>query len=573
MDQSQNSPWVVMKFGGTSVATPEKWHAIKEIVSQADGPVFLVCSALSGVSNLLEELINAALKSEHEATLKKIKEKHVALCDGLGLSFDQVLKKPWEDLCQMAQGLSLLKDASPLTRAKIMAQGELLSTPVGAAFLGACFLDARQYLQTTEPHMQTDVQRFLSAICEFDSDSALQKEIQNEKIVVTQGFIAKNLQGETAVLGRGGSDTSAAYFAAKLQAKRLEIWTDVPGLFTTNPKQISEARLLKSLNYDEAMELATLGAKVLHPRSIGPARAFNIPVHVKWTENSKIEGTVIESDCKIQSGVKAVLSNRGVNLISVESLRMWHQVGFLSRVFDCFKDQGISIDLVATSNTNVTVSLDTDQVIDELAIEKVIKDLNQFSKARRISGGAKVSLVGRNIRSLLHQLGGIFSFFEKQNVYLLCQAASDLNLTFVVDEAQADRLVDNIHQSLFSINPDEETFGQRWKELSNDVPEAPKHRPSEWWVEEAAKLGKFRKRGKHLVFFIQRKKLKESMQKLRSISGVSKFHYAMKANFNEEILRYFESEGMQFENGIRWRNRTSLFAFSKTRFRSHTLYS
>ena len=176
---------------------------------------------------------------------------------------------------------------------------------------------------------------------------------------MTQGFIASDAAGDTVLLGRGGSDTSAAYLAAKLAAQRLEIWTDVPGMFSANPRATPQARLLRSLHYDEAQEIASSGAKVLHPRCILPAKSQQIPIAVYATQCPQIEGTHISAEGGDGAAqVKAVCIKKGITLVSLDSPGMWHEVGFLADAFQVFKRHGLSVDLVSTSETNVTVSLD-----------------------------------------------------------------------------------------------------------------------------------------------------------------------------------------------------------------------
>ena len=161
------------------------------------------------------------------------------------------------------------------------------------------------------------------------------------------------------LLGRGGSDTSGSYFAAKLQARRLEIWTDVPGMFSANPRSVPTARLLRALEYDEAQEIASSGAKVLHPRCIMPVKQYGIPLYVYATQTPKLEGTVITTHGgNVAAQVKAVTIKKNITLISMETVGMWHSVGFLADAFAVFKEHGLSIDLVSTSETSVTVSLD-----------------------------------------------------------------------------------------------------------------------------------------------------------------------------------------------------------------------
>ena len=227
------------------------------------------------------------------------------------------------------------------------------------------------------------------------------------------------------LLGRGGSDTSAAYFAAALEARRCEIWTDVPGVFTANPNQVPGARLIRSLDYEEAQEITSTGAKVLHPNCINSLHKSGIPLHVRCTERPELESTTISSAAREGGAyLKAISSKRCVLLISMEDVNMWRQAGFLADVFAPFKRHGLSIDLVSTSETNVTVSLDAaPDALDARTIEALKADLEPLCDVRLIGPCALVSLVGRNIRAILHRIGPALEVFKEKKVYLLSQAA------------------------------------------------------------------------------------------------------------------------------------------------------
>ena len=183
--------------------------------------------------------------------------------------------------------------------------------------------------------------------------------------MLSQGFIARNAQGETVLLGRGGSDTTGAYLAGKLEARRLEIWTDAPGFFSADPKAVPSARLIKRLHYREAQEIASAGGGILHPRSISPVRASGIPLFLKCTQHPEWEGSVISNapgDDAPQ--LKAISQRSGITLVSMESMEMWHQVGFLADAFNVFREHGLSVDLISTSESNVTVSIDVGANVD-----------------------------------------------------------------------------------------------------------------------------------------------------------------------------------------------------------------
>ena len=244
-----------------------------------------------------------------------------------------------------------------------MANGELMATEIGSRFLKSqgidvTWMDARDML-SAEDRGASAKASVLSATCSFAPDAALEQRLDaSTPVVITQGFIARDSEGNTCLLGRGGSDTSAAYLGAKIRAKQIEIWTDVPGMFSANPRSTPTARLIRALHYDEAQEIATSGAKVLHPRCLLPARQYQIPLYVYATQTPDLEGTLITGESGAAAQVKAVCNRKGITLISLDSPGMWHQVGFMADAFAVFKEHGMSVDLVSTSETNVTVSLD-----------------------------------------------------------------------------------------------------------------------------------------------------------------------------------------------------------------------
>jgi len=249
------SRWVVMKFGGSSVSTAENWSTIARLLrSRLDAglkPV-VVHSALKGVSNALEKVLSAALAGDTNDALGVIRDQHYELAMALGLDGPAMLDETLHELDQLVAGVRLVREVSVRVRVRIMALGELMATRLGAAYLASqslpvSWLDARELLRGRSRSGRQTTSAYLSATCDFDPDKALQSLLSTEnKIVITQGFIARNKNGETVLLGRGGSDTSAAYFAAKLQARRLEIWTDVPGMFTADPHVVPAKRFLRS---------------------------------------------------------------------------------------------------------------------------------------------------------------------------------------------------------------------------------------------------------------------------------------------------------------------------------------
>ena len=455
-----NSPWVVMKFGGSSVSTAENWATIARLIRNrlAAGlkPV-IVHSALKSVSNGLEDVLLAAAAGEDtREMLAAIREQHYQLASDLELDGPALLDETLHELEQLVAGVRLIREVSVRVRVRIMALGELMATRLGAEYLEAidipvAWLDARDVLTSVSSSGGRRKKDYLSAVCSADPDPDFQEQLATrEKVILTQGFIARNEWGETVLLGRGGSDTSAAYLAARLQARRLEIWTDVPGMFSADPRVVPSARLLLALHYDEAQELASAGSSVLHPRCLSPLRGSKIPLFIRCTTAPEISGTVVASVTEeVEPLVKGICLRNGLTLISMDGVGMWHEVGFLARAFAAFAEHGVSVDLVSTSETNVTVSIDTaDGALADDTERALLSDLQLLCRVRAIRDCSAVSLVGRKIRTILPRLAPALEVFEEEKIHLMSQSANDLNLSFVVTQGQGPRLVRKLHASI-----------------------------------------------------------------------------------------------------------------------------
>lgn len=553
MDQAA---WVVMKFGGTSVASVDRWATIMaQAMARLDAgerPV-VVCSAISGVSDAIEDILRGCASGHPETALTALRAKHQDLADALGVDLDREIGEDLSEIDDQVRGASLIREVTPRLHARLMAMGERMSTRLGAAFLrrsgvAVTWIDARDHLRATDASNVPVARAMLSAECDFGPDRELQAAFAScEGVIITQGFIARNTAGETVLLGRGGSDTSAAYFAAKLEASRCEIWTDVPGMFTADPRQVPTARVLRALDYNEAQEIATMGAKVLHPRAIPPCRSGQIPISIRCTPKPELEGTTISVEgAGDGAGVKAISARRGVMLVSMETVGMWQTVGFLADAFAVFKAAGLSIDLVSTSETNVTVSLDPSaNTTDPETMATLLEGLAPLCDARVIGNCASISLVGRRIRSLLHQLGAVLGLFEEQRIHLLSQAASDLNLTFVVDEDQADRLVAKLHARLFASRSEDALFGPSWETLFDRAGQ-PGPRMLEWWVKRRTEL-LARAAEQSPLFVIDPLEVDRAAERLLAMDALDRRFFAIKANGHEGVLRRLHARGFGFE--------------------------
>ncbi|MCJ0825867.1 bifunctional aspartate kinase/diaminopimelate decarboxylase [Luteimonas sp. 50] len=546
--------WIVLKFGGTSVSRRERWDTIGRLARERaeDGAarVLVVVSALSGVTNELQAIADGGAIGDRVDALI---ERHRAFSVELGLEPGSVLGERTTVLRALAN------DARAATRAldwqaEVLAQGELLSSTLGAAYLRAQGLDfgwcdAREWLDAIALPNQNAWSTRLSVSCRHESDAAWRARFarQPARMLLTQGFIARHGDGGTAILGRGGSDTSAAYFGALLGAQRVEIWTDVPGMFSANPRIVPEARLLARLDYAEAQEIATTGARVLHPRSIAPCRDGNVPMAILDTARPDLAGTRIDASATTVPGVKAISRRNGIVLVSMESIGMWQQVGFLADIFERFKRHGLSVDLIGSSETNVTVSLDpSENLVTGNVLEALAADLAEVCRVKVIAPCAAITLVGRGMRSLLHRLSDIWAAFGRERVHLISQSSNDLNLTFVIDEADADGLLPQLHAELVHSGAmpmhDASVFGPSWHEITHGRAQ----RGPAWWRGRREALLQAAARGTPRYVY-DLATLRARARALAAIDTIDRRFYALKANPHPTILRALEAEGFGFE--------------------------
>lgn len=543
---------LVTKFGGTSVSTRENWNNIAQItkkhIKRGVQPV-IVCSALTQASNKLEKMVEAALVDKHHSILANMTDSYLSLAAALEVNAD-LIQNDLQQLQQWLTGIALLREAPAKTQAQILSLGELMMTRLGHAFLtnqgiNCLWYDVRQTLKAI-PQAGGNEVNYLAARCDSQSNPNLTHEFSQSgyDAIITQGFIAANNHGETVLLGRGGSDTSAALLAAILEAEACEIWTDVPGIYTANPHQLPHARLLKQLNYDEAQEIATMGAKVLHPNCIPPVRRAGIPMAVKYTAMPDHAGTYITKETDPNAPpIKSIQVKTSITLISIDTLNMWQQVGFLSDVFDTFKEHGFSVDLLSSSEFNITLSLDSNAKLrDREALEELITHLNQFCRAKIIEPCSAVSMVGQHIRTVLPQLGPALEVFEAKKIYLMALASNDLNLTFVVDESQADKLCQQLHNLLIENNPQGFYYSKSWHEEFGkpDTINPP------WWQNKRDTLLDIAQQSSPCYVY-DCQTVAEKADILLGLTAIDQLFYAVKANANPGILETLYAKKIGFE--------------------------
>ncbi len=553
MNQDIPCRWMVMKFGGTSVSQAAYWDTISRQAQQriADGwHTLIVVSALSGVTDLLSRLAVAHRNGDRQAILAEIESSHSVLFTSLGLQPGSAFQQAWADLLALAGQDPDHQMAHQAThQAMILAGGERLSSALGQQVLQRDGIDI--HLHDATDLLVADGGRDdspLSASCgAWEAPELASTLAATGKIHITQGFIVAGPQGETWLLGRGGSDTSAACLASRLQAEKLEIWTDVPGIFTADPRVVPHANLLQRLSFSEAQELASMGAKILHPPSVRVCKQAGISIHIRDTGRPEITGTRIgPRTAETDAQVKGIVSRSHITLVMMDNPSMWRQVGFLADAFACFQRHGFSIDLVSTSESSVTVSLDPGRpgVGDEQALHAMVSDLSLLCDVQLRPGCVSISLVGNAIRTILGRLSEALDVFQDRRVHMVTQSANDLNLTLVVDQDHADRLVQKLHELLISPQAGQSPeFGDSWMVLTSPA-QPPVAVP--WWREQAARLEQLMD-GRASAFVYHLDTVRRSAQALLGMDSVSRILYAMKANDHPDVLRALHAQGTGFD--------------------------
>ncbi|MFK8017792.1 MAG: bifunctional aspartate kinase/diaminopimelate decarboxylase [Gammaproteobacteria bacterium] len=531
---------VVLKFGGTSVATAQGWKTILDrigrCVTDGETPI-VVHSALAGVSNALERVLVSATRDEHHADIEQIAGQHAQLARDLGFDDTTLISAELTRLQKLSAGIALIGEASPRQRARVLALGERMASRLGYAFLSretdVTWLDARELLHAVTDQTQDPTQHFLNASCDVAPDDDVRERFRTAPAFLTQGFIAADANGETVVLGRGGSDTTASYLAVLASAARVEIWTDVAGMYSADPRLVPGARLLKKLDYAEAQEIASTGARVLHPRCISPAQRNGIELHVRSTHAPDAPGTLIcATPGSDDARLKAVSARKGITLLSMETSGMWQQPGFLARAFTLFAQHQLSIDLISTSETSVTVSLDAPIAARNDQLNALCAALGDFCRVSVVHRCAAISLVGRRVRAILHEVAPAFDVFKEFEIHLVSQAANDLNFTFVVDEDHSDKLVQRLHDLLIHRPQDDDpvmgaAFAKTRVARRDETP---------WWQVRRDELVALAPDNAP-VYVYDRTTIARAAESLNALEAVDRLLYSSKANGHADVLR------------------------------------
>ena len=461
--------WLVLKFGGSSVRGLDQWRSIaRRIEKRTDQGyrVLLVCSAVEGVTDLLHELSTCPGES---SLIDRFEEIHQKLAAELGIDADAWIGKAVDRLGEVSR--QIIEASTPAKIADLLSNGEWLSTRLGWAFLQKKFaiewVDARGLLEASTQHGQSERRKWLSAECEPGfSDSLLLGLNGCENVVITQGFVVGMPDGGTAVLGRGGSDTSAALLGGRIGAERVEIWTDVPGLFSADPRKIPGARLLQRLEYAEALEMAASGASVVQPRAVRAASKTNTPLWIRDTNRPEVGGTLINGQVDNAEGARAVVCQPDMAVMLLQNIDPRQQVGFLAWVFNAIAERSISIDLVATSETTTTIAINRVlNHLDDGDLDVLAGDLRERCAVELFSDCVTVNIVGRGVRTALPRLNKVFSVFENQPLLMVSKSANDLCLSLLVEKGRDQELVKLAHQALIPDQQENLLFGPGWAEL------------------------------------------------------------------------------------------------------------
>jgi len=447
---------IVMKFGGTSVEDAQAFERVRGIVrASADAPLVIVVSAMSYVTGALRASVRQAASGDAVAGAQMLDEhfeRHTNIARALLTTESPIVEAAiasarlesaelLRSVAAQLRPLSLLQDA-------IISYGELLSAMLLAAVLReaglpARYVDARRCIITDESYgcAAPLVEETAHQTC-----AELLPLLEAVKIPVLGGFIASSKSGETTTLGPNSSDYTAALVGAALSALEIQIWTDVTGVLTADPRVVNTARTIPHLSYAEAVELAYSGAKVLHPMTIQSAREQNIPVRICNSRLPQEAGTLVCAETEISPRtIKAIAHKTGVTIVQVTSARMRGAHGFMRSLFEIFDRHRTSVDIVTTSEVSVSLSLD-----DASALPAILTELRQLGTVEVENNRASICIIGKGLRGTPGIAACVFDTIRDINITLISQGASSINLTFVIDQAHICEAVARLHESFFA---------------------------------------------------------------------------------------------------------------------------
>ncbi len=434
---------LLMKFGGTSVGDAERIRNVFEIVSAAKAkhPV-VVASAHKGVTDLLFDAARTAATGTVKA--QKIREIHQRILTDLGLDVG-LLDKFLSEVEVLLKGISLVRELTPRTLDYVASFGERMSTRTLAEYFNrqgypAVAVDAFDLGLLTDSN-------FGNASPLPEGDALMLQNIKKyDRLPIVTGYIGKDKNGDITTLGRNGSDYSASIVGAAIDAEEIQIWTDVDGVMTADPRLVKDAKPIDVMSFDEASELAYYGGKVLHPYTLIPAVRKGIPVRVLNTFKPSAKGTVVLREPAVEGVVKSIAYKRNLYLINIVSTRMLYRAGFMSEIFETFGKHQIVIDMIATSEVSVSLTVDSDR-----NLEPAIQELSEFAEVTVEPEKAIVCVVGEGMRSASGIERDVFDAMKQAgiNVQMISQGATRINLAFLIENKEVPSAVAALHDMFF----------------------------------------------------------------------------------------------------------------------------
>jgi aspartate kinase len=457
---------IVMKFGGTSVESPAAMRTVMEIVRrERHRHPLVVVSAIAGATDALIEAARRAVEGDLTAShriLNNLLERHVTLMENLidtRSTIQQLIlqiRSRFDELKMLCQGIAILGELTSRSLDVIASVGERLSSLILAEAMRDAgdtveLVDARSVVITNDEF--GSAKPLLDAI-DRNVQNLIMPKLHHGAIVVTQGYIGATTKGHTTTLGRGGSDYSAALLGAAANAEEIQIWTDVDGVMTADPRIVPSARRLKVISFREAAELAYFGARVLHPSTILPAINKNIPVYVLNSRKPNSRGTLIVSDPPPSHlAVKSIASKRDITVINIQSTRMLMAYGFLESIFSVFSRHKTPVDLVSTSEVAVSLTIDT-----TAQLPQIVEELERFAEVMVFEKKAIVCIVGEQMHSTVGVADRIFRSLGDIDVMMISQGASEINMSLVVDGSVVNEAVQRLHKEFFEAVPALDVF-------------------------------------------------------------------------------------------------------------------
>lgn len=444
----------VAKFGGTSVANFEAMTSSANIVMADSNTRVVVLSASAGVTNYLVELANGCEKNRRDEILLAVRQIQYNIIENLE-NQEEVkaeVDKLLNHITSLAESASLATSAA--LSDELISHGEMMSTKIFTQLLverghPAVWVDVRDVVATNNHYGKAAPN---DAKTQQQSDNVLKPLIASGKIAITQGFIGRDDEGKTTTLGRGGSDYSAALLAEVLGANDVLIWTDVPGIYTTDPRVVPNAQRIDTMAFNEAAEMATFGAKVLHPATLLPAVRSNIPVYVGSSKAPEQGGTWVTRDPQPRPTFRAIALRRNQTLLTLSSLSMLHAQGFLANVFAILAKHKISVDVITTSEVSIALTLDKTGSASSganMLSNELLDELNAYCNVQVEDDLALVAIIGNNLHTQSGVAKQLFHTLENYNIRLISYGASTNNVCTLVKNNEADDIVRSLHKGLF----------------------------------------------------------------------------------------------------------------------------